>query len=62
MDIRQVEEFMKCVAESETKTFPFKGKVKVGLDLGTAYIVLAVSYTHLRRCVSIFEIGGSISW
>ena len=42
MDIRQVEEFMKCVAESETKTFPFKGKLKVGLDLGTAYIVLVV--------------------
>ena len=42
MDIRHVEEFMRRVAESETKTFPAKGKLKVGLDLGTAYIVLVV--------------------
>ena len=42
MDIRHVEEFMRCVAESETKTFPAKGKLKVGLDLGTAYIVIVV--------------------
>ena len=42
MDIRRVEEFMKLVEESETKTFPFTGKLKVGVDLGTAYIVLVV--------------------
>ena len=42
MDIRHVEEFMRRVAESETKTFPAKGKLKVGLDLGTAYIVIVV--------------------
>ena len=42
MDIRRVEEFMYLVEESETKTFPFTGKLKVGVDLGTAYIVLVV--------------------
>lgn len=42
MDISRVEEFMKRVAESETKTFPAKGKLKVGVDLGTAYIVIVV--------------------
>ena len=40
MDIQRVETYMKRVAESETKTFtPVGDKLKVGLDLGTAYIV-----------------------
>ena len=38
MDIRHVEEFMRRVAESETKTFPAKGKLKVGLDLSLIHI------------------------
>ena len=42
MDIRRVEEYMKLVEESQTRTFPFTGKLKVGVDLGTAYIVLVV--------------------
>ena len=42
MDIKAVEAFMKQVGESETKTFPHKGRLKAGLDLGTAYIVLVV--------------------
>ena len=42
MDIKAVEAFMKQVGESETKTFPHKGRLKTGLDLGTAYIVLVV--------------------
>ena len=41
MDIQRVETYMKRVAESETKTFtPVGDKLKVGLDLGTAYICL----------------------
>ena len=42
MDIQQVENFMKMVSRSEKETFPLKGKLKTGLDLGTAYIVLVV--------------------
>ena len=42
MDIQQVENFMKMVSRSEKETFPHKGKLKTGLDLGTAYIVLVV--------------------
>lgn len=42
MNIEKVNEYMKKVTEAETKTFPYKGKLKVGLDLGTAYIVIAV--------------------
>ena len=42
MDIKAVEAFMKQVGESETKTFPHKGRLKTGLDLGTACIVLVV--------------------
>ena len=42
MDIQQVENFMKLVSRSEKETFPHKGKLKTGLDLGTAYIVLVV--------------------
>lgn len=43
MDIQRVETYMKRVAESETKTFtPAGDKLKVGLDLGTAYIVMVV--------------------
>ena len=42
MDIQQVENFMKMVSRSEKETFPQKGKLKTGLDLGTAYIVLVV--------------------
>lgn len=42
MDLKRVEAFMQKVSESETKTFPAEGELKVGLDLGTAYIVLVV--------------------
>lgn len=42
MDLKRVEAFMKRVSESEKTTFPSKGRLKVGLDLGTAYIVLVV--------------------
>jgi ethanolamine utilization protein EutJ len=43
MDLKRVNEYMKRVEESETKTFePVGRKLKVGLDLGTAYIVLVV--------------------
>lgn len=43
MDLKRVDDFMKRVEESETKTFtPVSDKLKVGVDLGTAYIVLVV--------------------
>ena len=43
MDIERVEAFMKRVEQSEQETFaPVGQKLKVGVDLGTAYIVLVV--------------------
>lgn len=42
MDIERVEEFMRKVKASETTTFPHTGRLKTGVDLGTAYIVLVV--------------------
>lgn len=43
MDLKRIEAFMKQVGESETKTFtPVGSCLKVGVDLGTAYIVLVV--------------------
>lgn len=43
MDTKRVEAFMQRVEESETQTFrPVGTKLKVGVDLGTAYIVLVV--------------------
>lgn len=43
MDLERVDEFMKRVEESEIKTFsPVSSLLKVGVDLGTAYIVLVV--------------------
>ncbi|NCB63733.1 MAG: ethanolamine utilization protein EutJ [Clostridia bacterium] len=43
MDLDRVNKFMARVEESERKTFkPVSPKFKVGVDLGTAYIVLVV--------------------
>ena len=43
MDLDRVNAYMARVEESETKTFqPVSDKLKVGLDLGTAYIVMVV--------------------
>lgn len=43
MDLQRVNAYMERVAQSEKKTFrPVSDKLKVGLDLGTAYIVLVV--------------------
>lgn len=43
MDLHRVNDYMKRVEESETVTFSAPGsKLKVGLDLGTAYIVMLV--------------------
>ncbi len=42
MDLKTVDEYMEKVAQSEKKVFPGKGKYKVGVDLGTAYIVIVV--------------------
>ena len=43
MDLQRVNAYMKRVEQSEKKTFkPVSNKLKVGLDLGTAYIVLVV--------------------
>lgn len=43
MDLQRVNAYMERVEQSEEKTFkPVGDKLKVGLDLGTAYIVLVV--------------------
>lgn len=43
MDLERVNAYMERVKASETQTFkPVSDKLKVGLDLGTAYIVLVV--------------------
>jgi ethanolamine utilization protein EutJ len=43
MDLNRVNEYMERVARSEHETFkPVSNKLKVGLDLGTAYIVMVV--------------------
>lgn len=43
MDIERVEAFMKRVEDSERETFlPVGAKLKAGVDLGTAYIVIVV--------------------
>jgi len=43
VDLKRIEEFMKRVEDSETHTgTPVSDKLKVGVDLGTAYIVLVV--------------------
>lgn len=43
MDLERVNAYMERVKQSETQTFqPVGSKLKVGLDLGTAYIVIVV--------------------
>ena len=43
MDMERVNDYMARVSASEHTTFPpADGEMKVGLDLGTAYIVLVV--------------------
>lgn len=43
MDLERVNAYMERVAQSERETFrPVSDKLKVGLDLGTAYIVMVV--------------------
>ena len=40
MDLQRVNEFMSRVEESEKVNLPHGKRLKTGLDLGTAYIVL----------------------
>ena len=43
LDLERVNAFLAKVEESETRTFqPVGRKLKVGVDLGTAYVVLVV--------------------
>lgn len=42
MDLQRVEEYMRKVEESETVTFKPEGRLKCGVDLGTAFIVIVV--------------------
>ena len=43
LDLERIDAFLAKVEESETRTFkPVSRKLKVGVDLGTAYIVLVV--------------------
>ena len=50
MDLERVNAYMERVKQSETQTFkPVSSKLKVGLDLGTAYIVIVVLDEELWR-------------
>ncbi len=42
MDLQRVNEYMRLVEKSESEVLPHGKKLKTGLDLGTAYIVLVV--------------------
>lgn len=43
MDLQRVNDYMELVGQSETTTFPpVEGRLKTGVDLGTAYVVLVV--------------------
>lgn len=42
VDLEKVESYMAKVKESETVTFPHEGRLKCGVDLGTAFIVVVV--------------------
>ena len=42
MDLQRVNEYMSQVEESEKKVLPHGKRLKTGLDLGTAFIVLVV--------------------
>ena len=42
MDLQRVNEYMSRVEESEKTNLPHGKRLKTGLDLGTAYIVLVV--------------------
>lgn len=42
MDLHRVDDYLLAIEKSEHESFPFSGELKVGLDLGTAYIVLVV--------------------
>lgn len=47
MDLKRVNAFMRRVAQSERETFPpGEGRLKTGVDLGTAYIVVTVLNEH----------------
>lgn len=42
LDLDRINQYIGRVAKSQQKVFPAHGKLKTGLDLGTAYIVLVV--------------------
>lgn len=42
LDLNRIDTYMDRVSQSQEKVFPAQGKLKTGLDLGTAYIVLVV--------------------
>ena len=42
MDLQRVNEYMSRVEESEKRVLPHAKRLKTGLDLGTAFIVLVV--------------------
>ena len=48
MDLDRVNNYLARVEESEKTTFkPVGSRLKVGVDLGTAYIVLVLSLIHI---------------
>ena len=42
LDVKRIDDYMAKVSGSQQTVFPAKGRLKTGLDLGTAYIVLVV--------------------
>ena len=42
LDLKRIDTYMDKVSRSQEEVFPASGKLKTGLDLGTAYIVLVV--------------------
>ena len=56
MDLDRVNAYLARVEESETKTFrPVGQKLKTGVDLGTAYIVLVVLDEENTCCLTGIE-------
>ena len=56
MDLDRVNAYLDRVEESETKTFrPVGQKLKTGVDLGTAYIVLVVLDEENTCCLTGIE-------
>ena len=59
MDLKRVNEYMRAVSLAERETGAFQGKLKTGVDLGTAYIVL-VTLDEENRPVAVEKEAASV--